>query len=86
MGTSSLADEAGVSLSLFSTFKTGGIEENEAKQSARTLETDFRDVWSSEDEKDDERIQQKYFASAKKREDDAIIAKRVAREMKKLSY
>ena len=72
-------------LSLFSTFKNAGIEESEAKQSARTLETDFRDVWSSEDEKDDERIQQKYFASAKKREDDAIRAKRLARELKKLS-
>ncbi len=63
-------------LSLFSTFKNAGIEENEAKQSARILENDFGDVWSSEDEKDDERIQQDYFASAKKREDDAIIARR----------
>ena len=74
-------------LSLFSTFKNAGIEEKEAKQSARILETDFRDVSSSDDDikKDDERIQQKYFASAKKREDDAIIARRLAREMKKLS-
>jgi hypothetical protein len=84
VGTSS-SDEATVPLSLFSTFTNAGIEENEAKQSARILETDFRDVWSSEDEKDEERIQQKYFASAKKREDDAIIARRLAREMKKLS-
>jgi hypothetical protein len=84
VGTSS-SDEATVPLSLFSTFRNAGIEENEAKQSAQTLETDFRDVRSSEDEKDEERIQQKYFASAKKREDDAIIARRLAREMKKLS-
>lgn len=86
VGTSS-SDEATVPLSLFSTFKNAGIEEKEAKQSARILETDFRDVWSSDDDikKDDERIQQKYFASAKKREDDAIIARRLAREMKKLS-
>ncbi len=78
------ADEAGVPLSLFSTFKNAGIEENEAKQSAQTLETDFRDVWSSEDEKDDERIQQKYFASAKKKEDE-IIRKKVNRELRKLA-
>ncbi len=73
-------------LSLFSTFKNAGIEEKEAKQSARILETDFRDVWSPDDEieKDDERIQQKYFASAKKREDE-IIRKRLERKMKKLS-
>ena len=83
----SSSDEATVPLSLFSTFKNAGIEEKEAKQSARILETDFRDVWSSYDDikKDDERIQQKYFASAKKREDDAIIARRLAREMNKLS-
>jgi len=86
VGTSS-SDEATVPLSLFSTFKNAGIEEKEAKQSARILETDFRDVSSSDDDikKDDERIQQKYFANAKKREDNAIIARRLAREMKKLS-
>ncbi len=54
-------------LSLFSTLKNAGIEENEAKQSARILENDFGHVWSSEDEKDDERLRQKYFASAKKK-------------------
>jgi hypothetical protein len=84
VGTSS-SDETTVPLSIFSTFKKAGIEENEAKQSARTLEDDFGDVWSSEDDKDDERIRQKYFASAKKREDDETIRKRLAREMKKLS-
>jgi len=85
VGTSS-SDEATVPLSLFSTFKNAGIEEKEAKQSAQILETDFRDVSSSDDDikKDDERIQQKYFASEKKREDE-IIRKRLAREMKRLS-
>ncbi len=64
-------------LALFSTFKNAGIEEKEAKQSAQILETDFRDVRSSDEEnkKEDERIQQKYFASEKKREDE-IIRKR----------
>jgi len=88
-----------VPLSLFSTFKNAGIEEKEAKQSARILETDFRDVWSSDEEnkKEDERIKKKFENTdavlqsvkrrqdAKKREDDAIIARRLAREMKKLS-
>ena len=85
VGTSS-SDEATVPLSLFSTFTNAGIEEKEAKQSARILETDFRDIWSSDEEnkKEDERIQQKYFASEKKREDE-IIRKRLAREMNKLS-
>ena len=85
VGTSSSEGESGVPLSLFSTFKKAGIEEKEAKQTVQTLEDDFGDVWSSEDDKDDERIRQKYFASAKKREDDETIRKRLAREMKKLS-
>ena len=85
-------------LSLFSTFKNAGIEESEAKQSARTLEDDFGDVWSSGNESE-ERVQKMFENtdavlqsaqrrkddSAKKR-DDAIIARRLARELKKLSY
>ncbi len=67
VGTSSSEGDSGVPLSLFSTFKKAGIEEKEAKQTVQTLEDDFGDVWSSEDDKDNERIRQKYFASAKKK-------------------
>ena len=96
VGTSS-SDEATVPLSLFATFKNAGIEESEAKQSARTLEDDFGDVWSSGNESE-ERVQKMFentdavLQSARRRKDDsakkrddAIIARRLARELKKLT-
>ncbi len=94
VGTSS-SDEATVPLSLFSTFKNAGIEENEAKQSARKLENDFGDVWSSEDEKKMKEEKKSLKTpmlfykgrqedSANKREDE-IIRKRLRRELKRLS-
>ena len=97
VGTSSSEGDSGVPLSLFSTFKKAGIEEKEAKQTVQTLEDDFGDVWSSGNESE-ERVQKMFeksdavLQSAKRRQDesakkrdDAIIARRLARELKKLT-